>query len=321
MFSFLDATHAWATLKPSDGCTSDMDCMPLSPAVVWRTDDGGQTWQPNPPYDTGDTHYEPVAIQFLSPTTGWFLLVYGFGLGGANQLALLRTKDGGASWTAADRTGFCPSRGMVLAGAQEGWISNDCRFNPVPGNTPQEFINGEAISISHTTDGGATWEGVDLPPPQVIPPEIAGAGDNGIFCGITRMTPIAGRAFSLEVSCLVGQYNGSEFVLSYLTADGGQSWRSWPASGGEYFVNAATGWRLYTEPDTLRHRVQKTADSGRTWTTVSTVTWETAQFDFVTEQVGWALVSGAGASALVQTGNGGRSWTEIRPVMTAGESH
>jgi photosystem II stability/assembly factor-like uncharacterized protein len=204
---------------------------------------------------------------------------------------------------------------MVFGSAQEGWIGTDCRFAPVDGNTAQEFINGEAISISHTSDAGATWEGVNLPAPQVIPPEITDAGDNGIFCGITRMTPISGRAFSLEASCMVGQYNGSEFVLSYLTADGGESWHSWPASGGEFFVNAATGWRLYTEPDTHLQRVQRTADSGRTWTAVSTVTWETAQFDFATEQLGWALVSGAGASAFVQTTDGGRTWDEIRPVM------
>jgi photosystem II stability/assembly factor-like uncharacterized protein len=326
IFGFLDATHAWATLKISDECAQANDwssyqrCAPVSPVVIWRTADGGQTWQQSVPFDTRDTHYEPVAIQFVDTMTGWFLFVEMFGPMGSHDMGLLRTDDAGATWVraASNWSGFCPSRGMIFASAQDGWTGTDCRFVPITGNTSQEFINGEAISILHTSDGGSSLEDVDLPPPQVIPPEITGAGDKMIFCGITRMTPISGRAFSLEASCSVTQYDGLHFVLGYLTPDGGHTWHSWLASGDEYFVNAATGWRLYTEPDSHLRRLQKTADGGRTWNTFVTVAWETAQFDFVSEQVGWAVVAGAGASALVHTTDGGRIWTEIRPVVAAG---
>jgi photosystem II stability/assembly factor-like uncharacterized protein len=325
LFGFLDATHAWSTLKPADECADAQDwyaysqCMPASPVVVWKTNDGGRSWQESQPYVTGDSHYEPLAIQFVDPANGWFLLVHQFGSMGARDLTLLRTGDGGESWTPASRNwnGFCPSRGMVLLSAQEGWASTDCRFVPIVGSTVQEFVDGEALSILHTTDGGSTWEEIHLPPPQVLPPEVTAAGEKMIFCGITGMAHILGHAFDLEVTCSVGQYDGPQFSLAYLTPDGGTSWHSWQSSGDEFFLNAATGWRLYTEPDTQRHRLQRSRDGGRTWSTLATVIWETAQFDFVSEQVGWAIVTGAGASALVHTTDGGRNWTEIRPVAAA----
>jgi photosystem II stability/assembly factor-like uncharacterized protein len=291
--------------------------MPASPAVVWRTDDGGETWQPSLPFDTGDTTYKPIGLQFIDQATGWFLVIYQFGPMGANSVKLLQTGDGGASWDLASRdwSGFCPTRGAAFIDHQEGWASSDCRFVPVGGNTPQQFIDGEAISLVHTSDSGVTWEPVALPPPQAIPPEVSAAGDRMIFCGITRMTHIAGRAFNLEANCSVGQYDGPRFALAYLTPDAGLTWRSWQSSGNELFVNAATGWRLYTDLDTQHRRLQRSTDGGLTWTILATVAWETAQFDFVSEQVGWAIVTGAGASALVHTTDGGRTWAEIKPVV------
>ncbi|MEJ2571491.1 MAG: hypothetical protein P8Y98_13220 [Anaerolineales bacterium] len=52
-----------------------------------------------------------------------------------------------------------------------------------------------------------------------------------------------------------------------------------------------------------------------TWTTIKTVAWHSVHFDFINEQVGWAIVTNDDAVSLVYTTNGGRSWVELDPVI------
>jgi photosystem II stability/assembly factor-like uncharacterized protein len=63
------------------------------------------------------------------------------------------------------------------------------------------------------------------------------------------------------------------------------------------------------------NQLQYTTDGGYTWTAIKTVAWQSAQFDFVSELVGRAIVSDGTNSSLVRTIDGGRSWSEIKPVV------
>ena len=130
------------------------------------------------------------------------------------------------------------------------------------------------------------------------------------------MERISAQAFALQWSCFLN-YPGQSpvnFSYGYLTADSGQTWRSWQAAGNESFVDARTGWRLLISDAGDPNLLQQTTDGGMTWTTLRKVDWLTAQFDFINGQVGWAIVSDGANSALFHTVDGGTNWTEIKPV-------
>ena len=62
-------------------------------------------------------------------------------------------------------------------------------------------------------------------------------------------------------------------------------------------------------------QLQQTTDGGYTWATIKSVSWQNAQFDFISEQVGWAVVINGDASALVHTTDSGQTWEELKSVI------
>jgi len=147
--------------------------------------------------------------------------------------------------------------------------------------------------LVHTTDGGRTWEWTGR--------------RAGTFYG---RGPQSGW---LEM-------NGS----TWETQDSGRSWqssilkqadlivqgRTWPASGQAFFLDAQTGWRLDTDGF-----LQQTQDGGKSWIDLRKVGWAQAQFSFVDQKTGWALVSSEKPQppALVFTTDGGLTWQELHP--------
>jgi photosystem II stability/assembly factor-like uncharacterized protein len=130
------------------------------------------------------------------------------------------------------------------------------------------------------------------------------------------MARIAQKAFILQWSCTGGDpLRSTEILYAYLTSDGGQSWHSWLATGNEIFINPDKGWRLFSYGDGQPSSLQQTTDGGITWKTIKAVAWQTAQFDFVSEQVGWGIVSEGINSSFVHTSDGGKTWIEIKPVI------
>jgi photosystem II stability/assembly factor-like uncharacterized protein len=326
IFAFLDATHAWATLNASDSCDrlplswdEYQNCMPGPEVVIWRTEDGGQTWQPSNRVATGESHYKPIAIQFVNLNTGWFLFVDSFGPMGAMSMGLLRTDDGGVLWKLVKfPLEFCIHRGMVFTNQNDGWSGGDCRFTPTVGISLGDFLNGKlAPELDHTSDGSRSWDSDSLPPPRVFPTELTHPSIDPnlhILCGVTRMDRISQQAFTFEWTCSHEENVPSslgEFSYKYLTSDGGQTWTSWLSTGNEDFVNAVTGWRLLSPGDGRASQLQKTADGGSSWITLSDATWQSAQFDFVSEKVGWAIVTDDDVTALLHTIDGGNTWVDI----------
>lgn len=131
------------------------------------------------------------------------------------------------------------------------------------------------------------------------------------------MKQISPQAFTMRWTCSSksGASPRAEFSYEYLTPDGGQTWSSWLATGNESFVNASVGWRLYSPGKGQMSQLQQTSDGGQTWAAIKTVSWQTSEFDFINEQVGWVIVNSGDASALVHTTNGGQTWEEIKPVI------
>ena len=116
-----------------------------SRAVVALTEDGGETWSVRHTGSPGG----PAAqwawkVSFPTPTTGYVAVEYGGG--GSPPATVLKTTDGGLSWTE-----------LAIPGSQEpeglqgvGFITADIGWASGRGTT------------SRTTDGGQTWQQIDL---------------------------------------------------------------------------------------------------------------------------------------------------------------
>jgi len=127
--------------------------------VIWRTADGGNTWQASAPLSiTGnEAWFTPEAFAFADGQTGWLLVHVGAGMS-HDYSELFTTADGGATWVRiADPYGSglqsLHNTGIAFADPQFGWVTKD-NLGVMPG-----------AFLEQTADGGATWEDVFLPPP------------------------------------------------------------------------------------------------------------------------------------------------------------
>jgi photosystem II stability/assembly factor-like uncharacterized protein len=93
----------------------------------------------------------------------------------------------------------------------------------------------------------------------------------------------------------------------YRTQDGGGSWA----------INDYPGGMLeFINPDVilaLGRTIYVSRDGGAHWQAVKAVAWD-GQFSFVDDMIGWAVARSEGATALVRTTNGGRTWQELHPI-------
>jgi WD40 repeat protein len=295
-------------------------CMPGPDVVIWRTVDGGTTWRAGGSYEAENGHYKPIAIQFIDASTGWFLYGSSFGPMGSTTMGMAKTEDGGLSWVHASAPpGICVQSAMVFISTEAGWTGADCRFTPTVGTPLQDFIHGKsAPNLYRTTNGSLSWDDQVLPAPQVFPPELTSPGADpkiSILCGTTAMQWISSEAFTVRWTCSgeMGTPSFPDFSYQYLTADRGHSWHSWLATGNEFFLNIQIGWRLYSPAEGTVSKLQRTTDGGQTWKTFKSVAWQTAQFDFVSEQISWAIVTSGGTTSFLHTIDGGQNWSELRP--------
>lgn len=302
----LNGNQAWVTYYNRIGG-------PLAnPVFVWRTADGGATWQASLPLDASDVEmYLPSDLVFVDSANGWLLAHVGAGMS-HDYVVVFHTTDGGLSWVrqvdpyneALPQS--CSKTGLAFADAQTGWITGDC-FGVQPG----------APYLQRTTDGGATWQAVELPAPDSAP---ALYQTDTIACGVQAPAYAASQAVVLPVECR--DLNSSQ-VSTYLyrTQDAGAQWDSRAIPGdfqSALFLDAATGWVLMApngEGDTPRDLLV-TTDSAASLTKAKTVTW-TGRFVFVSPEVGWAVAESAEGKALVKTTDGGRTWAVLTPVIAA----
>ncbi len=278
----LDAWRAWTTVSFP---TYD---------TIWSTSDGGQSWHQITILPERQS-VSSGSIRFLDENSGWF---QSFQEGNPQVVRLMKTIDNGVNWE-LQATGQYPysysarnRMGFLFLDEQNGF-----RIEPVKGYTLKEFLSDSPTLISKTTDGGGAWQPVDLPNmmldadeislnQKAYPGGIQELMQDSLSCegGITLHT-FSPDTIGLRVVCrgayrdVYGTY-GYVFVLSqyYLSTDAGASWNNWVSFGDD----------IPREDD---------------------VTPVESEF-FLPSGTGWRLK----ANQLLQTTDGGKTWTALKAV-------
>lgn len=295
---FLDDETGWFVYQriPSpDGFLAPM---------VWRTDDGGESWVASEPLDVSGFmgFYGPSRIGFSDQLHGWLMLDLDAAMM-HRYIAIYTTNDGGASWTrVVDPTSDAPIQtgdktGLVMDVEGRGLMTRDLH-----GLTPE-------ITVEITRDGGRTWESVVLDVPAV---------DSGVqqLCAAHSPALFSALSWRVGVSCVVFNDEGntgddpwlSGEAYLFRTEDGGITWERFDSPGGE---------QIYFDGDvvlSLGREIYRSDDGGLTWSYRRTVNWD-AVFSFISPDTGWAAAYNQGESALVWTENGGETWQALYPVV------
>lgn len=271
--------RAWAAGMPLEG----------SRGFILRSTDGGRVWRPMdlPP---GATALKDIA--FPDDDHGWAVgqhpqgdqRTYGPQYG--NGAVLLRTGDGGATWTLGQE--FDPDvagglNRLTFADPAHGWAAGQTRAN-----TP---------ALLATSDGGDTWQS------RALPAEVREVHDVVFVDGTHGW-----------ITAELGQV-GAESVGGILaTTDGGASWTTqWRAPqtpvSALWFADPAHGW-VVSNPAT-GGTVLSTADGGATWTATLTPGRALGTISFAGTRDGW--VAGQQGAYIYATTDGGVTW-EPRPI-------
>lgn len=295
--AFLDPENAWIIF--SSGGQIDPDLR------VYFTTDGGRTWNYNQgqPVETnimGESTWAEFAA--LNARNVW-VMVRGVYLGAGTHYnhALFHTSDGGLTWTSMDGEISDDYTGMVFADAQTGLRTLQTIGAYGPGAPVYDL----------TSDGGLTWEGRELPPP----PEAPDLFNEYPYCESYQPVLQSTLSIHMLVGCFEYQNPPVQFTsYLYTSQDGGATWTTVRLPDK---VLASQATLFYFDSDhalLLGRDIYKSEDGGRTWSFVQSVYWD-GQFSFVDAQHGWAVVRANGQVALVQTSDGARTWSEIKPTI------
>jgi photosystem II stability/assembly factor-like uncharacterized protein len=129
--TFLDEQHGWLVGGPSAGGAG---------FSVWRTADGGESWQEASFAPTSATLFDarPVALDFISPLEGWVALKLASSAN-FNVGRLFHTTDGGITWE--ERS--LPGGGTIdFVNEMHGWT----------------LAGAEGDVLYETQDGGLSWQ-------------------------------------------------------------------------------------------------------------------------------------------------------------------
>lgn len=302
----------------SNSCTTPQ----ARPGFVYRTDDGGDHWDRR----LTPTGQQMYAMDFLDVDHGW-LLAYPE-RGGPGRLTVYRTQDGGGLWRPVGEVSF----GRGDYGTVFGTANRTVRFaNPDDGwLVPNGYAGFDQPLLWTTHDGGGTWAGQRLPPPDGATATQASAGQPAIFVDGSGVLPVMVRSAGRKAN----DPEPSSKVWLYMTTDRGRTWsgpRALFPPGSHHaeeelvgtigvwqFLDARHWWvpnRTVSGggPWAPPPKLLVTADGGRTWRTYDPNPL-IIDLAFVSASEGWAEdASGvAHVNGLIHSSDSGAHWSRVR---------
>jgi photosystem II stability/assembly factor-like uncharacterized protein len=274
---------------------------------IVRTNDGGITWYNVTPPGITETGYMVASqAEFLDTAHAWlqFADVNNYPNGGS----MLRTTDGGLTWSSTD-TPFSAGR-IVFLDANNGWLMADLGVG----------AGSMAVSVFQTSDGGATWNRQ-----YTNDPNLEGAGDSLPMGGLKYdIAPL-----TMQTAWIYGVTYSTGTAYLYRTDDAGKTWSLVPldlsveAQGAELsvdqlrFTSAAQGVLiLRINGPKIRMVVYTTNDGGNTWMP-STATVPGGNLgDIVSAQE----IVFYGTDQFYVTQDAGATWNVVAPDVVFGES-
>ena len=282
---FLTSAIAWIAASDADAATT----------LIFRTSDGGQTWQ-------NTTIQTAVATQiiFIDSQHGWVLSKNPV-LASAETVEIFRSTDGGGTWAMvsaayAASTDTPPPGQLPFGGTKTGLGFLDATTGWVTGSSP---IKGY-ILLYTTHNGGSKWYPRTLP----LSPEEASSH-------LSISPPLFFNATDglLPVTFDTGNSSSIDF---YVTHNGGTTWKGTTpvvaSASASSFIDVNHGWASDGT------NLYMTSDGGHNWTELSPGAnfMNVSRLDFVSSDIGWAIGSTAnGSPSLLKTVDDGRTWTVI----------
>lgn len=320
---FLDTSRGWALVSGYDDPREAGIGAPKYGMAF--TKDSGTTWsviQLNIPVNPHEYVLVPQGyLQFTDATHGWMNLdvqsgaAFHFGI-------LLRTADGGKSWTWAGGPGT--SGELRFINQRDGWV-----------------VSPEHNELWVTHDGSANWHKVTLKPPSDIKPADVAVYTLPVFNDDKH------GALEVGFSSLPTQSPETCQKTVFVTGDGGKSWKfnqvlTHQSACGEWWAVATTDSVVMTPEssgETLTLKKVALGGKATSTTTTSDVGFLTTilSVSFVSAQEGWISTiaccketcsnicvlrpmhgihcgpggTGSQCPALLSTVDGGISWTDI----------
>lgn len=299
----------------------------LAEEELARTSDGGQTWDVinrNLKDELVWPFRDWYKLKFADANRGW--LVAGYTAAGAHEI-FYETLDGGVTWNTANFETL-PS-GYVRENSPSEiafWIDTDViyydseRFILAPGD--QEGV----LEIFLSTDWGRSWKTVQLP--SSLPEQPFNVYDRKVRAPVF-FDPKNGV---LAVTLWDGNANATQLSI-YRTRDGGVTWSlvGGPVALTDTFIEGNADIPFLSPQDAVLlcgTKLCATHDGGNSWQTFEfgvaiPAEAESTNFrlDFIDPATGWAVIDIYGSaglslgSHLLKTKDGGKTWTELLPVI------
>ncbi|MGC9224053.1 MAG: glycoside hydrolase domain-containing protein [Terracidiphilus sp.] len=257
--SFDEAGNGWVFSAPADQKT----------VIVARTADRGAHWSDSTiasPFDNAHPFGGRAYASFANAQQGW--VIFRLQSSSAFRPGLLfHTEDGGAHWSELPQP---PVGGdLVFTDALHGWMG------PGP----------EGDELYRTSDGGQSWQRVELPAPAGNPRGEASR------IGLPKFQ-------NLSEGLLLRTYIGDKgaTVVRYETRDAGVSWR--PATA--IVQNTAGALAVVAADGTVASRIRAQIDGSRVRLPLSHAPagpMLPQRATFATESAGWVLFAGGSCEA------------------------